>query len=695
MRTRKSAKTQHNHNMELSEDDYELVEEELNRPPNEVEEALFVNLWSEHCAYRSSRMFLSDLPSDSDDVYIGPGDDAAVLELNADDADDDTVIAVGMESHNHPSYVDPYDGAATGVGGIVRDILSMGARPIALMDTIYFGEFEREKTRYLFDGVVDGISDYGNSIGVPTVGGQTFFDESYNGNPLVNVVCVGVAQKDDVMTAGCKQPGNKLVLVGSSTGRDGLGGASFASEDLGEEAETEERPAVQVGDPYTEKLLIDATLEIREYAKAARDLGAAGLSGASSEMAAIGDTGARIDLDEVHLRETGMNALEILLSESQERMLFELEPDDVEAVEEIADKYDLEATVIGEVTEGERYVAEFDGETVVDLPAEYLADGAPTHDLGIEEPDVEEYAPNADRDVTEEDALDLLSDPNNASKRWVYRQYDHEVQTRTVVKPGDDACVLNIDGTGLAVSSGCNSKRVDADPEKGARDVVFENAMNLAVKGAEPIAMVDCLNFGNPERPDVYGVFADAVGGLGDMAHEIDVPIVGGNVSLYNESEEFGTAVNPTPSVGVFGRTPDPDAPRADLSEADVGDSVVVVDGTDADPRDVIDDTVEIARLRSVSASHDASEGGLVVALAEMCGENGASVEYEDPFDETYGRVVFVTDDVDAVSETTDLEVTVIGEVTQSGLRVESPDGSFELSHDEIDDARGFIEDEM
>ncbi|MGA9403275.1 phosphoribosylformylglycinamidine synthase subunit PurL, partial [Haladaptatus sp.] len=366
--------------MSLDDSDRELVVAELGRDPTSAEEALFENLWSEHCAYRSSRPLLSAFESESDDVVIGPGDDAAVVELPSADADS-TYITMGIESHNHPSYVDPYDGAATGVGGIVRDTLSMGAYPIALADSLYFGGFDREHSRYLLEGVVEGIADYGNSIGVPTVTGSTQFHEDYEGNPLVNVACVGLLPAERLITAVAQEPGNKLLLVGNSTGRDGLGGASFASEDLGEDAETEDRPAVQVGDPYTEKLLIEANEELvdGQLVESARDLGAAGLGGASSELVAKGELGGDIELGRVHQREPNMNAMEILLAESQERMVYEVRPENVDAVSEIADKYDLGCTVIGDVTDG-NYVCEFEGETVVDVPAEFLGDGAPMND---------------------------------------------------------------------------------------------------------------------------------------------------------------------------------------------------------------------------------------------------------------------------------------------------------------------------
>src|SRR6056297_3419923 len=505
--------------MSLADSDRELVVSELDREPTQAEAALFENLWSEHCAYRSSRPLLSAFDSEGDQVVIGPGDDAAVVALpdsGDGDGNSDTYITMGIESHNHPSYVDPFDGAATGVAGIVRDTLSMGAYPIALADSLYFGEFDDDHSKYLFEGVVEGISHYGNCIGVPTVAGSVDFHPKYEGNPLVNVACVGLTNEERLVTAEAQEPGNKLVLVGNATGRDGLGGASFASEDLAEDAETEDRPAVQVGDPYTEKLLIEANemLVDENLILSARDLGAAGLGGASSELVAKGDFGAEIDLNRVHQREPNMNALEILLAESQERMCYEVAPDDVDRVAEIAERFDLGCSVIGEVREG-NYVCTFDGEVVVDVDPEFLAEGAPMNDLDAVEPT------EAARDlpaVDLEDAINaVVASPNTASKRWVYRQYDHEVGVRTALKPGDDAAIMAIRetsgdandttgaGTGLAFSSGANPNWTTADPYKGTQAVALENATNIAAKGALPLTAVNCLNGGNPEKPDVYG----------------------------------------------------------------------------------------------------------------------------------------------------------------------------------------------
>jgi len=725
--------------MSLSDPDHDLVAAELGRDPTPAEAALFENLWSEHCAYRSSRPLLSAFDSEADHVVIGPGDDAAVVSLPTygDDAEE-AYVAMGIESHNHPSYVDPYDGAATGVGGIVRDILSMGAYPIALTDSLYFGGFDREHSRYLFEGVVEGIADYGNAIGVPTVGGSVEFHDDYEGNPLVNVACVGLVTPDRLVTAEAQTPGNKLVLVGNATGRDGLGGASFASEDLSEDAETEDRPAVQVGDPYTEKLLIEAneTLVDEDLIRAARDLGAAGLGGASSELVAKGGLGAHIELDRVHQREPNMSALEILLAESQERMCYEVRPEDVDRVREIADRYDLGCSVIGEVTEG-NYVCTFEGsearrasdepsgegdeprgrETVVDVPAHFLAEGAPMNDLPMEEPtEASRDLPDADL----ESAFDaVVSSPNTASKEWVYRQYDHEVGTRTARRPGDDAAIMAIReaGTGLALSAGAIPAWTDANPYDGARAVALENATNLAAKGASPHAAVDCLNGGNPEKPDVYGGFGAIVDGLAGMCRDLSVPVVGGNVSLYNDS--VAGPIPPTPTVAMIGVREGYDAPPMTVSGEGtllevgarggaLGGSTYLATqgGSDrfpelpADPTTAVDAVREVANLDSTLATHDVSHGGLAVTLSEMVGSAGISATVEGVealFDETPGRVVVETTDPEAVQAATgEVPVRDLGAATVSGDLVLSV-GDAQLTRDAgaIRDLRDVIEREL
>ncbi|WP_331236474.1 phosphoribosylformylglycinamidine synthase subunit PurL [Natronorarus salvus] len=745
--------------MPLAPSDHDLVAAELGRDPTPTEELLFENLWSEHCAYRSSRPLLSAFESERvehrsterpsgrsprGEVVVGPGDDAAVVAL-----DDSTYITLGIESHNHPSYVDPFDGAATGVGGIVRDTLSMGAYPIALIDSLYFGAFEREHSRYLLEGVVEGISHYGNCIGVPTVGGSTTFHPGHEGNPLVNVACVGLLEADRLVTAEAQTPGNALVLVGNATGRDGLGGASFASEDLAEDAETEDRPAVQVGDPYTEKLLIEANEALVDegLVVSARDLGAAGLGGASSEMVAKGGLGAEIRLERVHQREPNMAPHEILLAESQERMCYEVRLEDVERVREIAERFDLGCSVIGEITDG-NYVCTFeesearsasegrateprDGdegtggrETVVDVPAEFLADGAPMNDLAHVEPE------QPDRDLPDVEigaAFEVVvGSPNTACKRWVYRQYDHEVGLRTAVGPGDDSAVLAIreageDGLGLAISAGAEPYWTEAAPYEGARAVALENATNLAAKGARPLAAVDCLNGGNPEKPEVYGGFRAIVDGLAEMCAILQTPVVGGNVSLYNDST--AGPIPPTPTLAMVGVREDYSPPP--MTFAGEGDLLLVGDtalsgetaprlggsellaragGSDRfpvlpdRPNELIDALTGIANLETTLATHDVSHGGLAVSLAEMVtGDAGAEVEIDggvaELCTETPGRLLVETTDPGTVREATgDVSVVDLGTTTPDGtLSIETEDGRIVAADEAIAELRNVL----
>ncbi|MFP9062424.1 phosphoribosylformylglycinamidine synthase subunit PurL [Natrialbaceae archaeon A-chndr2] len=735
--------------MSEADSDHELIVAELGREPTPAEAALFENLWSEHCAYRSSRPLLSAFESEGQQVVVGPGDDAAVVALPSyDDSsagdgetpeagdNSDVYITLGIESHNHPSYVDPFDGAATGVGGIVRDTLSMGAYPIALTDSLYFGSFDREHSRYLFEGVVDGISHYGNCIGVPTVGGSVDFHPDYEGNPLVNVACVGLLNEERLVTAVAQEPGNKLVLVGNATGRDGLGGASFASEDLAEDAETEDRPAVQVGDPYAEKLLIEANEQLidENLIESARDLGAAGLGGASSELVAKGGLGAHIELERVHQREPNMTPLEILLAESQERMCYEVEPDNVDRVREIADRFDLGCSVIGDVTDG-NYVCTFKGveqderETVVDVDAEFLGEGAPMNDLPWNEPaEADTELP----DVDLETAFDaVVGSPNTASKRWVYRQYDHEVGVRTSVPPGDDAALVAIREAdcGLAISAGAAPNWTAASPKAGARAVALENATNLAVKGATPLAAVDCLNGGNPEKPDVYGGFKGIVDGLAGMCAELSVPIVGGNVSLYNDS--VSGPIPPTPTLAMVGTKLGYEAPPlAATADEDatlllVGDDALETDsfalggseylaqqgGTDRFPTLPENAPARLEALATVAnddstlATHDVSHGGLAVSLAEMITETAGlevSIETDSPagalFHETPGRALVLTTDPESVRATLDAvaPVTAIGATTTDGtLSATVGEDTLERTAGAIADRRSIIEAEL
>jgi phosphoribosylformylglycinamidine synthase len=705
----------------LPEDDLKIITEKMGREPNLVEQGCFLNLWSEHCSYRSSAPLLKTFTTTGDKVIIGPGDDAAIISFG-----NGWVLAIGMESHNHPSYVDPYNGAATGVGGIVRDIISMGARPIALMDPLYFGPLNNPKNLYLFEHIIEGIAGYGNCIGVPVVRGEAFFDESYSGNPLVNVVAVGLAHEKDIVTACAQKAGNKLVLMGSTTGRDGLGGASFASRDLSEDSEAEDRPSIQIGDPFTEKLVIEATLEAigKGYVKSCRDLGAAGLAGASSEMASKGELGMKIIADNVILRESGMTPYEILIAESQERMLLEVEPENVDAVLEIAKKYDLNGSMIGELTEELNYTVEFQGEIAADIPVKLLTEGAPTFERPSTAPQERDIGDKPELPADLKKAIiDVLSSHNVASKRWIYRQYDHEVQVRTVTKPGDDAGILRIDGNeGIALSCGCNPRHTLLDPYSGGKGTVVENAMNLAVKGARGIAIVDCLNFGNPERPDIYWQFKHAILGLGDAARDLSIPVVGGNVSLYNESGEFNTAIVPTPSIGLAGHIKDvTKAPAGVFSNE--GDTIILVGVTSDElggseyyniagkekdgkapqvPENVnaiVDTLISLAESGKISASHDVSLGGIAVALAEMCETTGAEVDLSAVaeglrtddilFSESYARAIIATSEPDAVREMLgEIPYIVMGTVGGNDLSIRIGDSKTELSLEEIKEAR-------
>ncbi|MCC4766052.1 phosphoribosylformylglycinamidine synthase subunit PurL [Methanosarcina sp. DH1] len=704
----------------LPEEDLKIIKKELGREPTLVEQGCFLNLWSEHCSYRSSAPLLKTFTSTGENVIIGPGDDAAIIKF-----DDGYVLAIGMESHNHPSYVDPYNGAATGIGGIVRDIISMGARPIALMDPLYFGPLDTPKNMFLFEQIIKGIAGYGNCIGVPVVNGETFFDQKYSGNPLVNVVAVGLCREDEVITARSQKAGNKLVLAGSSTGKDGLGGASFASRDLSESAEAEDRPSVQVGDPYTEKLVIEMTLEAMKkgYIKSCKDLGAAGLGGASAELAAKGGLGAYIIADAVTQREPNMNAYEILLAESQERMVFEVAPEDVDSVLALVAKYDLNGAVVGYLTEKPNYTVEFKGEVVVDIPIDFLTGGAPTCEKSSVAPipQVEESkAPETPEDLKAA-FLKVISSYNIASKEWIYRQYDHEVQLRTVVKPGEDSGVLKItDEKGLVLSCGCQPRATLLDPYNGGKNIVVENAMNLAVKGAEGLAIVNCLNFGNPDRPEIYWQLKNSVLGLGDGARELSIPVVGGNVSLYNESDEFKTAILPTPSIGIIGKVNlETLLPSSFFAKS--GDTIILVGETTADlggseyyacfeaqnagkvpsvPKnapEIIKAVIEAARSGKLSSAHDLSLGGIAAGIARMCKNSGAKVDLSEVselkaeellFSEAPARALLATGEPEAVLEILkDVPHMIIGKVEGNSLEVKGKDFEISLSLKEISDA--------
>lgn len=611
-----------------------IIKEKLGREPNEVEKAMIEVMWSEHASYKSSRPWLKLLPTKNEHVILGPGEDAGVIKF-----DENTAIVVGFESHNHPSAVEPYGGAATGIGGIVRDILCMGARPIALLDPIRFGPLEKERNRYLFEYVVKGIADYGNRIGVPTVGGEVEFDESLDNYTLVNVACVGIMKPEELIHSYVEESGLLLVLVGNKTGRDGIHGVTFASEELSENAEEEDRSAVQIPDPFTEKLLIEATLEAlaTKKVKALKDLGGGGLTCASSEMAGKKGFGAIIYAHKVPQREPNMNAMEVMISESQERMLFAVKKDDLEEVVKIFDKYDLDWTVVGEVIDEPRFIAYWGEEKVADLPISILTE-VPTIiweskpyklEKDVETPEIE----------VKDALIKVLSSPNIISKEWVYRQYDHEVQGRSVLKPGLDAAVLKInDEYGLALVSDGNPSYSFLNPYHGAMACVVETLRNLASVGAKPLALVDNLNFASPERPEIYWQFIETIKGLSDAAKAFNLAYVSGNVSFYNEVN--GKPIKPTPVVVAFGKVKLENLTTMNfksegeligivgVTKKELGGSelyrVLGIEGGIAPKvalereKKNIEGILKAIEQKLVKAVHDISKGGLAIALAEM-----------------------------------------------------------------------------
>jgi phosphoribosylformylglycinamidine synthase II len=545
----------------LTREEYERIVDALGREPNRTELGVFSVMWSEHCSYKSSRVHLKTLPTEGPRVLQGPGENAGAVDIG-----DGLAAVFKIESHNHPSFIEPYQGAATGVGGIIRDIFTMGARPIALLNSLRFGSLDDARVRRTLSGVVAGIAGYGNSIGIPTVGGEIGFDETYGGNPLVNVFCLGIARADDIIKGIASGSGNAVFYVGAKTGRDGIHGATMASAEF-DEASAEKRPAVQVGDPFMEKLLLEACLEVMatDALVGIQDMGAAGLTCSTSEMGSRGRAGIEIDVSLVPQRESGMTPYEIMLSESQERMLLVVKQGRETEVERIFEKWDLHAVQIGTVTEGGRLQVTDRGAIVADIPNRALTDDAPVYHRPIERPawldeaqslSLESLSPPA---PTPEILKRLLASPGVASKRWVYRQYDHMVRTNTLVAPGMGAGVVRVKGTAraLALSVDGNGRFVYLDPFVGAQLAVAEAARNVACAGGEPVGATNCLNFGNPERPAVMWQFARAVEGIGSACRALRIPVTGGNVSLYNETD--GQSVLPTPVLGVVGVIEDAD----------------------------------------------------------------------------------------------------------------------------------------
>ena len=543
----------------VTEEEYQKIVSLLGREPNLTELGIFSVMWSEHCSYKSSRIHLKKLPTEAPWVIQGPGENAGVIDIG-----DGQAAIFKMESHNHPSFIEPHQGAATGVGGILRDVFTMGARPVAVLNSLRFGPLDDARNRYLFGGVVKGVGDYGNCVGVPTLGGEVDFARGYSGNPLVNAMCVGVLKEKDLMKAAAHGVGNVLLAVGSRTGRDGIHGASFASEELTHDSE-QRRPQVQVGDPFTEKLLLEASLELiaSGHIVAIQDMGAAGLTSSYAEMAARGGVGVEIDLSKVPTRESDMTPYEILLSESQERMLVVAKRDRVQEVQAIAAKWELDATPIGRVTDDGMYRCLWEGKVVVAIPGQRLVEDCPIYyPQAKEDPEIARLraaspAPSSQLPTPTEALLALLDAPSLASKQWVFEQYDSTVQASTVIAPGGDAGVLRVrhEDFGIAVKTDCNSRYVRLDPYEGGKAAVAEAARNVACTGAQPIGITNCLNFGSPERPEVFFQFREAARGIADACRALDTPVTGGNVSFYNESPTG--SVDPTPVIGMIGLIPD------------------------------------------------------------------------------------------------------------------------------------------
>jgi phosphoribosylformylglycinamidine synthase subunit PurL len=719
----------------LTEDEYHRLVAMLGRTPTFTELGIVSALWSEHCSYKHSRPLLKTLPTKAPWVLQGPGENAGVISIG-----DGLAVAFKIESHNHPSAVEPYQGAATGVGGILRDVFTMGARPIAMLNSLRFGSLDSARVRYLFAGVVKGIGDYGNCVGIPTVAGEISFDPAYEGNPLVNAMCVGLLHEDELIRAVAEGVGNPIIAVGARTGRDGIHGASFASEDLSAQSEAK-RPRVQVGDPFTEKLLLEASLElIRSGAIVAiQDMGAAGLTSSSAEMAARGDVGVTIDTTKVPAREEGMTPYELLLSESQERMLVVAKRGREQEVSDILEKWDLTAAVIGEViaepvyrvTEGDRVVAEFPGiRLVTDCPF-YTPDAVESPDIiRARSRNVSEIAERAEEKDPAWTLEQLLSSPTIASKTWVHRQYDTTVRTNTVIGPGGDAAVVRIRGSNraLALKTDCNGRYVYLDPRVGTHIAVCEAARNVACTGGRPRAITNNLNFGNPRRPEVYFQLRESVRGMGEACDVMETPVTGGNVSLYNENPTG--AVYPTPVVGMVGVIES----HAHITRSHFqteGDAIVLLgEMTDelggseylarihaivagAPPRcdlkgerALVDALLDAIATGVVNSAHDCSDGGLAVALAECCTMNrekplGASISLVDwpslparalLFGEAQGRVVVTTTDSDAVmrhAKAHNVAARVIGRVgsNRDSLVIETASTTLTASLSQINEA--------
>jgi phosphoribosylformylglycinamidine synthase II len=671
----------------LTEEEYQRIVELIGRDPSFTELGIFSLMWSEHCSYKSSKSHLKKLPTEGEHVIQGPGENAGIIDIGGGLA-----AVFKIESHNHPSFIEPYQGAATGVGGILRDIFTMGARPIALLDSLRFGPLDGARNRSIMEGVVSGIAGYGNSIGVPTVGGEVCFDEGYSLNPLVNVFCLGIVEKDKIFYARAEGKGNPVLYVGSKTGRDGIHGATMASAEFDEDLERK-RPNVQVGDPFKEKLLLEACLEAmsKDAIIGIQDMGAAGLTCSTSEMASNSGSGISIDLDLVPQREEGMTPYEIMLSESQERMLICAKKEKVEEVREIFAKWDLDAVIIGEVTGGDRLKVRAGGETVVDVPVDSIVNLCPLYDRPSRSPDyLEDLSFDLPplKDSYSRDFLKVLGSPQIANKEWVYRQYDHMVQVNTVFLPGAGAALLRLKGrdSGIALTLDGNSLYTWLDPLNGGRIAVAEACRNLACIGARPVGVTNCLNFGNPEKPEIMWQFQKAIDGISEACRTFAIPVTGGNVSFYNDTE--GISIQPAPVLGIVGLIDDitkavsPDFKDRGQTILLLGRSEEELGGSEflrtvhgqkkgSPPRidlafekavqDVCLAAVDRGLIRS---AHDISEGGLAVCLAECSffskGRIGFALSLDDPirtdallFGETQSRIIVTAESgkVDALRE--------------------------------------------
>lgn len=701
--------------MGLSDSEFASAEKILGRTPNYTETGLFSVMWSEHCSYKNSKPVLKKFPVTGERVLQGPGEGAGIVDIG-----DGQAVVFKIESHNHPSAIEPYQGAATGVGGIIRDVFSMGARPIALLNSLRFGELESPRVKYLFEQVVAGIAGYGNCIGIPTVGGEVQFDSSYEGNPLVNAMCVGLINHEDIKKGQAHGVGNPVMYVGAKTGRDGIHGATFASEELNEASE-EKRPAVQVGDPFMEKLLLEACLELvkNDALVGIQDMGAAGLTSSAAEMASKAGSGIEMNLDLVPQRETGMTPYEMMLSESQERMLIVVEKGREQEIIDLFSKYELEAVAIGTVTDDKMLRLLHNGEVVAEVPADALAEEAPVYYKPSSEPAYFREFQAMDNQIPkvenyETTLLQLLKQPTIASKEWVYDQYDYMVRTSTVVSPGSDAAVVRIRGTekGLAMTTDCNSRYLYLDPETGGKIAVAEAARNIVCSGGEPLAITDCLNFGNPEKPEIFWQFEKAVDGMSEACRTLSTPVIGGNVSLYNETN--GTAVYPTPVVGMVGLvenlkhvTTQHFKNAGDLiyllgdTKDEFGGSELqkLVHGQIFGKAPELDLQVEASyqaqiltaiRKGVVASAHDVAEGGVAVALAEsVIGSKGlgAEVKLEGNvvsalFSESQTRFLLSIAPDDQIEFEKITNAVLIGKVTETSVLKIDVNGENVIHHD-------------